>query len=142
MSKTYKLVSNAISIDCGAVMPVYSDASKGWVTGTQVISDANHDFHVVTTDVMLYPTMPPMQFYLAFTPDERIAIKASTLSRVMEFWDTYQRAERTGTPIDPNSPAVQAGLGYLTLATNATPIAGAGILAAGRMASILAGIPQ
>ena len=88
------------------------------------------------------PTLTPMQFYLSFTPAERRAIKESTLPDVMEFWDTYQRAERTNTQIDPNSPAVQGGLGYLALAVDAKPVAGPGILAPGRVAQILAGVTQ
>lgn len=81
------------------------------------------------------PKLTPMSFYLAFTPAERIAIKTSTDPVVQEFWDTYQRAENTGTQIDPNLVSVQEGLAYLAQ--------GPGILASrDRIAQILNGEPQ
>lgn len=78
--------------------------------------------------------LKPMQFYLAFSPAERVAIKTSTDPMVQEFWDTYQRAERTNTPIDPQLVSVQEGVAYLRAH---------GILASdARVAQILAGTPQ
>ena len=68
-----------------------------------------------------YPVLSPMQFYLAFTPTERLAIKKSTDPMVMEFWATYQLAAQTNTSIDPNLVSVQEGLTYLATATTATP---------------------
>lgn len=83
---------------------------------------------------VLLPTLTPMTFYLAFKPAERIAIKASTDAEVMEFWDTYQRAERTDTAVDPNLVSVQEGLLYLVQR---------GVLASSdRIAQILNGEPQ
>lgn len=88
------------------------------------------------------PKLTPMTFYLAFSPAERIKIKASSNPEVMEFWDTYQRAERTDTMIDPNLVSVQEGLAYLAQQSTDTP-PGAGILASkDRIAQILNGIPQ
>lgn len=88
-----------------------------------------------------YPQLSPMQFYLAFTPTERIAIKKSTDPMVMEFWATYELAAQTGHNIDPNLVSVQEGLTYLATPTTATP-PGAGILASTRPAQISQGIPQ
>ena len=89
-----------------------------------------------------YPTLTPMQFYLAFTPTERIAIKKSTDPVVVEFWATYQLAAQLNNTIDPNLVSVQEGLTYLATPTTATP-PGAGILAsASRIAQISAGVPQ
>lgn len=83
---------------------------------------------------VLLPKLTPMTFYLAFSPAERIAIKASTDPVVMEFWDTYQRAERTDTAVDPNLLSVQEGLTYLVQR---------GVLASSdRIAQILNGQPQ
>lgn len=93
-------------------------------------------------DAQPLPKLTPMTFYLAFTPAERIKIKASTDAEVMEFWDTYQRAERTETMVDPNLVSVQEGLAYLAQQPNDTP-PGPGILASrDRIEQILAGIPQ
>jgi hypothetical protein len=91
-----------------------------------------------TAPVAQRPKLTPMTFYLAFSPAERIKIKASTDPVVMEFWDTYQRAERTETMVDPNLISVQEGLAYL-----AQPAPGPAILASkDRIDQILAGIPQ
>jgi hypothetical protein len=82
-----------------------------------------------------------MQFYLAFTPTERINIKKSTDPMVMEFWATYELAAQTGHNIDPNLVSVQEGLAWLATPATATP-AGPGILATARIAQISAGVPQ
>jgi len=88
-----------------------------------------------------YPTLTPMQFYLAFTPAERINIKKSTDPMVAEFWATYELAAQTNHNIDPNLVSVQEGLTWLATPTTATP-AGPGILASTRPAQISQGIPQ
>lgn len=89
-----------------------------------------------------YPTLTPMQFYLAFTPAERIAIKASADASVKEFWATYELAAQLNNPIDPNLVSVQEGLAWLATPTTATP-AGPGILASTtRITQISNGIPQ
>ena len=91
---------------------------------------------------VVYSLLSPMQFYLAFTPSERIAIKKSTDPVVEEFWATYQLAAQVNAHIDPNLASVAEGLAYLATATTATP-PGAGILAgAARIAQIQAGIAQ
>lgn len=93
---------------------------------------------VPTPQPVVFPTLSPMQFYMAFSPTERIAIKKSTDEIVMEFWSTYELAVQTKTNIDPNLPSVVSGLEYLA---NPTP-AGAGILSSTRIPQILLGIPQ
>lgn len=82
------------------------------------------------------PRLTPMTFYLAFSPAERIQIKTSTDPLVAEFWDTYQRAERTNTEVDPNLVSIRDGLAYLTQTT--PPI----LASDGRVSEILAGVPQ
>ena len=83
-----------------------------------------------------------MQFYLAFAPTERMAIKKSTDVNVVEFWATYQLAAQLNNTIDPNLISIQEALTYLATTTTATP-AGAGILAStARIAQISNGIPQ
>ena len=90
----------------------------------------------------VYPTLTPMQFYLAFTPTERMAIRKSVDPVVVEFWSTYQLAAQLNNTIDPNLVSVQEALTYLATATTATP-PGAGILAStARIAQISQGIPQ
>jgi hypothetical protein len=88
-----------------------------------------------------YAPLTPMQFYLAFTPTERLAIKKSTDQDVVEFWATYELAVQTNTPINPNLVSVREGLAWLATPATATP-PGPGILAASRIAQISAGIPQ
>ena len=87
----------------------------------------------------IYQSLSAMQFYLAFKPSERIAIKGSTDENVREFWDTYTLAVQTNSQINPNLTSVQSGLTYL-----ATPTPnGAGILAStDRIAEISNGVAQ
>jgi hypothetical protein len=85
--------------------------------------------------------LTPMQFYLAFTPTERIAIKASVDVNVKEFWSTYELAAQLNEVIDPNLVSVKEALAYL--AAPVSPGPGAGILASpGRITQILSGTPQ
>ena len=92
--------------------------------------------------VVKYPVLTPMQFYLAFTPTERIAIKKSADPDVQEFWATYEVAVQLGNTIDPNLVSVQEGLAWLATPTSATP-PGPGILVStARIAQISEGIPQ
>ncbi len=92
--------------------------------------------------VVKYPILTPMQFYLAFTPTERMAIKKSTDANVIEFWATYQLAAQLNNTINPNLVSVQEALTYLATPTTASP-PGPGILAStARIAQISAGIPQ
>jgi hypothetical protein len=81
------------------------------------------------------PILTPMVFYLAFTPAERIAIKASTDPVVVEFWATYQLAAQTSHPIDMGLVSVVEGVTYLS--TTTPPL-----VAPARVAEILAGTPQ
>ncbi len=88
------------------------------------------------------PVLTAMQFYLAFTPSERIAIKTSADPMVKEFWDTYGLAVQSNAGVDPNLVSVQESLAYLAQPTTADP-PGAGILASpDRVAQILAGSPR
>lgn len=88
------------------------------------------------------PVLTPMTLYMAFTPAERIAIKASTDPMVMEFWAMYQLSVQLQKPTDPNLVSVQEALAYLAQPKDAMP-PGAGILASqARVTQILAGIPQ
>ena len=90
----------------------------------------------------VYPTLTPIQFYLAFTPHERIAIKSSTDPDVKEFWATYELAAQVGSSIDPNLVSIVEGLAYLATPATATP-PGPGVLAtAARIAQIQMGIAQ
>ena len=92
--------------------------------------------------VASYPVLTPMQFYLAFTPTERMAIKKSADPVVVEFWATYELAAQLNNTIDPNLVSVQAALTYLATPTSATP-PGAGILVStARIAQISSGTPQ
>ena len=94
------------------------------------------------TPPISYPTLSPIEFYLAFTPAERIAIKTSTDPIVKEFWATYELAAQVGAQINPQLVSIVESLAYLVTPTTATP-PGPGILAStARIAQIQAGIPQ
>lgn len=87
------------------------------------------------------PLMTPMTLYMAFTPAERIAIKASKDPMVAEFWSMYQLSVQLDKPTDPNLASVRDILAYL--AKPASPGPGGGILSSPeRVQQILAGIPQ
>lgn len=96
---------------------------------------------VPPTPPVVYKLLTPMQFYLSFTPAERIAIKKSADPEVVEFWATYLLAVQTNIMINPNLPSVQEGLNWLATPTTATP-AGPGILATSRITQILNGVQQ
>lgn len=81
------------------------------------------------------PILTPMVFYLAFTPAERMAIKASTDPVVVEFWATYQLAVQTNHPIDMGLVSVVEGVEYLS--TTTPPL-----IQPARIPQILAGAPQ
>ena len=87
-----------------------------------------------------YSVLTPMQFYLAFTTAERIAIKASTDTNVKEFWATYELAAQLNETIDPNLVSVQEGLDYLSV----TDVAGttSPYILPARIPQILQGIAQ
>lgn len=90
----------------------------------------------------VYELLTPMTLYMAFKPQERIAIKSSTDPLVIEFWAMYQLSVQLDKPTDPNLVSVQNALNYLAQPKNGTP-AGAGILESrARVDQILAGIPQ
>jgi len=87
------------------------------------------------------PLLTPMSLYMAFTPAERIAIKASKDPMVAEFWAMYQLSVQLDKPTDPNLASVRDIVAYL--AKPASPGPGGGILASPeRVQQILAGIPQ
>jgi hypothetical protein len=81
----------------------------------------------------LLPQLTPMQFYLAFTPQERVLIKGASDPIVREFWATYELAAQQGQSIDPNLKSVSIGLQY---------VVDAGLVHADRVSDILKGVPQ
>jgi hypothetical protein len=92
--------------------------------------------------VVEYELLTPMTLYMAFTPVERMKIKASEDPLVKEFWEMYQLSVQLGKPTDPNLPSVQNAIAYLARPAGATP-PGAGILESPeRIEQILLGIPQ
>ena len=106
----------------------------------------------------VYPDLTPMQFYLAFTPTERMKIKMlssaagvpanSTLFSnstavpqdpvIAEFWATYELATQVNSPINPNLVSIQEGLAYLATPTAPTPA----VITAARIPQIMNGIAQ
>lgn len=119
-----------------AAYPVW--LSGIWECGDQRLTDAHHDAYEL---VDALPVLTPMTLYMAFTPAERIAIKASKDPLVIEFWSMYQLSVQLNKPTDPNLVSVQEAIGYL--ASPVSPGPGAGILAsADRVQQILRGVPQ
>ncbi len=85
------------------------------------------------------PLLTPMTLYMAFTPAERIAIKASMDPMVQEFWAMYQMSVQLGAMTDPNLVSVQEALTYLA----APKPGGPGILVSvDRIDQIKNGVPQ
>ena len=125
------------SLTTVALPPVWHNGI--WECGDQRFTDPSQTLYQA---VVSYSVLTPMQFYLAFTPSERMSIKKSTDINVVEFWATYQLASQLNSPIDPNLVSVQEALTYMATPTTATP-PGAGILAStARIAQISAGTPQ
>jgi len=109
-----------------------------WECGDQRFTDLGCNKYEPVT---VLPLLTPMTLYMAFTPQERIAIKASQDEYVKEFWDMYQLSVKLEKPTDPNLVSVREAIAYL--AAPAAPGQGAGILAsAERINQILQGIPQ
>ena len=141
---TFTLTGNGQTFT-SSTQPTYDAAFRFWrckdINGNDFnVSDPSGTAFSVSGTV--YPVLTSMQFYLAFTPTERMAIKKSADPNVVEFWATYQLAAQLNNTIDPNLVSVQEALAYLAQPTTATP-PGAGILAStDRIAQILAGIPQ
>jgi hypothetical protein len=77
--------------------------------------------------------LSPMQFYLAFAPAERVAIKASTLPLVAEFWQTFELAIQTNTTIQTGLQSIVDGVNELVAAK---------LIDQSRVADILAGVAQ
>lgn len=90
----------------------------------------------VTVPEIYYPPYSAMTFYMAFSVTERIALKGSADPVVKEFWETFQLALTTGTPVNPLSDAVVGGLNYL-VSEASLPI----LASADRIPQIQAGIP-
>jgi hypothetical protein len=90
---------------------------------------------------VVLPLLTPMTLYMAFTPAERIEIKASKDPMVAEFWAMYELSAQLNKPTDPNLVSVKEAVAYL--AAPVSPGPGAGILtSAARVQQILQGIPQ
>ena len=95
------------------------------VSRKHIVLDGIHSIDGPISDYIVvidgkYPVLTALQFYLAFSPFERIAIKNSTDLIVKEFWDTYQFTASQGSTIDPNLVSIVDGLSYL-LTTNQEP---------------------
>jgi hypothetical protein len=96
----------------------------------------------ITSVPVVLPMLTPMTFYLAFTPQERIAIKGSTDPLVKEFWASYELAVQLKKDVDPNLVSVSAAVAYLARQPADDP-PGPGILASlERVQQILTGVPQ
>lgn len=119
-----------------------------------------------------YPTLLPALFYICFTPTERMIIKALASSSgipafspllggngtsggnasaipqdaiITEFWETFQVARSTNSPIDMNLNSIQEGLAYFASPPPPTPVvlgAGTDVPPATRVAQISTGMPQ
>jgi hypothetical protein len=139
----YFLIDGTDRIAVGAIAPTYDELRLAWQADGFVVLDPTRSFQVqYEPDVESLPVLTPMTLYMAFTPAERIAIKASTDQMVIEFWAMYQLSVQLEKPTDPNLVSVQEALAYLAQPKDATP-PGAGILASqDRVKQILAGIPQ
>jgi len=125
---------NAINV---AQIPVWVNGI--WECGDRRFTDPEQSSYA---PIVVLPLLTPMTLYMAFTPAERIAIKASTDPMVVEFWAMYQLSVQLDKPTDPNLISVQEAMQYLAQPTTATP-PGPGILASQeRVQQILAGIPQ
>ena len=130
-----KRISDGELISC-VEYPTYSHEMHCWMCG--------YGLYIYDEDGTLFepvgpaplPMLTPMTFYLAFTPQERIAIKSSTDPMVKEFWDTYDLAARLNVSIDPNLISVQGGIVYL-----ATPEIGI-LKSSDRIEQILSGVAQ
>ncbi len=117
------------------IVEQFIEVPNGTVDGAEVVEGVwTNPVNEVVEPTAVLPAMSPMQFYLAFTVGEMIAIKGSTDPVVQEVYARYQIALQTGTPINPQLPSVKNGLEYLATA-------GACIDAA-RIPDILLGIPQ
>ncbi|HEX7642035.1 MAG TPA: hypothetical protein VF472_07455 [Burkholderiaceae bacterium] len=127
-------------------VPDASPVDVGWTVAMQ-------DGLPVFTAPNLYPLLSTMQFYMAFTPAERMLIKALAGSGIpatagsaaiapdpviVEFWQTFQMAVQLNSQVDPNLKSTQEPLAYLANPTAPTPP----VIAAGRIPQILAGIAQ
>jgi len=139
----YFLTNGAEQIAAGATAPVYDELHLGWQIDGALVSDPARAFQIqFEADPVVLPVLTPMTLYMAFTPAERIAIKASADPQVAEFWAMYQLSVQLDKSTDPNLVSVQEAMAYLATPTTATP-PGPGILASSdRIAQILAGIPQ
>jgi hypothetical protein len=123
------------------------DGGKTWTNhATQAQGDT-------AQTVVVYDLLTPMQFYVAFTPAERMKLKALAITGIpatadtpeypvdpviAEFWATYQMAVSAGAHIDPNLPSTQEALEYLASPSAPTPQ----VITADRIPQILAGIAQ
>lgn len=105
------------------------------------------------SNATVYDLLTPMQFYVAFTPTERMKLKALATTGIAatdstpeypvdpviaEFWATYQMAVSAGAHIDPNLPSTQEALEYLANPSAPTPQ----VITADRIPQILAGVAQ
>lgn len=161
LTTPYTLIGNGQTFS-SSVQPVYDQAFRFWRC-----QDANgNPFNVVdqsgttfSVGGSIYPKLTSMQFYLAFTPTERMKIKLLATTGIpanspllggsnaaipqdpiiAEFWATYELSTQVNGPVDPNLVSVQEGLTYLVTPTAPTPPV---LASASRIAQIQSGIAQ
>lgn len=142
----YFLVTGDDRFYAGTSFPHFDTAYGAWRCESGLLADAGQhrqiQFETDASDaVEALPLLTPMTLYMAFKPQERIAIKTSADPLVQEFWAMYQLSVQLQKPTDPNLPSVRDAIGYLAAPVEPGP--GAGILASPeRIEEILAGIPQ
>ncbi len=79
MNTPYTLTGNGQTFN-SSTKPVYDTVFRFWRCqdgNGNPFNVADQTGAVFTVGGVLYPTLTPMQFYLAFTPAERMAIKKS-----------------------------------------------------------------
>ncbi|SDH06465.1 MULTISPECIES: hypothetical protein [unclassified Duganella] len=139
----YVLVKGDERHEVGNDRPVYDAQYLAWRAPSGNFSDPDQSWRVEFEGELVesLPLLTPMTLYMAFTPAERIAIKASKDPMVQEFWAMYELSVKLNKPTDPNLVSVRDAIGYLAAPVEPGP--GAGILTnSARVDEILQGIPQ
>lgn len=132
---------DSVTLSSSASGVAIYEVDAGIAVGEGYTVTENPDGSVTFSAPTTLPLLTPTAFYMAFTAQEMIAIKASADPLVKEFYARYQIALQANSPIDPNLVSVSEGLAYL--AAPVSPGPGAGILAStDRIQQILAGTPQ
>ena len=134
------IVNSAIAGTVDYIVDDNSPVDVGWLVDT---STGIPVFAAPPLASKPLTNLTPMQFYLAFTPGERMAIKTSTDPVVVEFWATYQLAVQLNDSINPNLPSIAGAVEYLSI-TNRLPSVTPEVtyILPSRVAQILAGVAQ